>query len=76
MRHFQPYEAVVAALRESEFLEVTDDEEVRRKTPLDESLVAKSVEEGIKLVADRTLSRSAYAVRHPLQVHIEVDGDC
>ncbi|KIV97153.1 hypothetical protein PV10_00935 [Exophiala mesophila] len=34
MRHFQPFSAIVDALRESTFLELTDDDtKVRRKTP-------------------------------------------
>ncbi|KAL1613611.1 hypothetical protein SLS54_010444 [Diplodia seriata] len=36
MRRFQPYSAVVEAVKASEVLELTEDEEVRRKVPLDE----------------------------------------
>lgn len=54
MRHFQPYSAVVAALRESEMLEVTENEEIQRKVPLPS-------EDEIKRFEDRTLSRSIYA---------------
>ena len=62
MRHFQPYEAVVAALKDSQVLEVTEDETVRRKVPLEKDALGASVTEGQKKVEDKTLSRSIYAV--------------
>jgi lupus La protein len=62
MKHFQPYEAVVAALKESQLLEVIDDKAIRRKVPLSKELVAESVYEGQKLVDDMTLPRSVYVV--------------
>jgi lupus La protein len=34
MRHFQPYSALVEALKESNFLEVVDGDQVKRKKPL------------------------------------------
>ncbi|OCK84195.1 hypothetical protein K432DRAFT_401396 [Lepidopterella palustris CBS 459.81] len=61
MRHFQPYSAVVEALKESEMLEVTDKDEVRRKVPLPEAVAKANVEDNYKLVEDRALPRSIYA---------------
>ncbi|KAI9696797.1 MAG: hypothetical protein M1836_005159 [Candelina mexicana] len=57
MRHFQPYSAVVAALRDSTFLEVTDDESVKRKVPIEEV----KPEEARKVYGDKTMGRSVYA---------------
>ena len=50
MRHYKPYTAVVAALKESEFLEVVDNKYVRRKeallqSQLDEAAPARSMKE-------------------------------
>ena len=60
MRRFQPYSAVVAALKESTLLEVTEDEELRRKAPLD-STVGKSAVDNVKIIEDKTQPRSIYA---------------
>ena len=60
MRRFQPYSAVVAALRESKFLEVTEDESIRRREPLAET-EGKSVEESLKIYEDKAQPRSVYA---------------
>ncbi|KAI9718597.1 MAG: hypothetical protein M1812_004048 [Candelaria pacifica] len=57
MRHFQPYSAVVASLRDSTFLEVTDDESVKRKVPIEEV----KPEEAPKVYEDKTMGRSIYA---------------
>lgn len=62
MKHFQPYEAIVNALKDSKTLEVTEDEEVKRRVPLDKDIVGKSIDESRKLVDDKTVSRSIYAV--------------
>ncbi|KAI9841541.1 MAG: hypothetical protein M1837_000642 [Sclerophora amabilis] len=61
MKRFQPYEAIVAALKDSQVLDVTEDELVRRKVPLDEPTYGKTVEEGKRKWEDKTMSRSIYA---------------
>lgn len=61
MRRFQPFEAVVAALKESTMLEVTDDESVRRKVPLTKEAMGTTAKEGKKIIEDKTLPRSVYA---------------
>ncbi|KAI9672535.1 MAG: hypothetical protein M1817_003301 [Caeruleum heppii] len=61
MKRFQPYEAVVEALKESTFLDVTEDGSIQRKVPIDEAALGKSVEEGQKWVEDKSLPRSIYA---------------
>jgi lupus La protein len=60
MRHFQPFSAVVAALKESKTLEVVGNDEVKRKTPLP---LDKDVnfEDSAKLIEDRSMARSLYA---------------
>lgn len=65
MRRFQPFSAVVAALKDSEILDVTEDKYVQRKIPIDEAALGKSVEEGQKWVEDKALHRSIYAVGTP-----------
>ena len=62
MRHFQPYEDVVAALKDSEMLDVTDNDLIKRKVPLSNEIIGKSVEEGRRLIDDKTVHRSIYAV--------------
>ncbi|KAJ9636839.1 hypothetical protein H2199_007833 [Coniosporium tulheliwenetii] len=61
MRHFQPYSAVVAALRESSILDVTADDEIRRKTPLPEEVGKDVDDEKIKIFEDKAMPRSIYA---------------
>ncbi|KAI9754829.1 MAG: hypothetical protein M1815_005400 [Lichina confinis] len=61
MRRFQPFEAVVAALKESKMLEVIDDESVRRKVPLTKEAMGTTAKEGKKIIEDKTLPRSVYA---------------
>lgn len=60
MRHFQPFSAVVAALKDSKTLEVVNDDEVKRKTPLP---IEKDVnfEDSAKLIEDAAMARSIYA---------------
>lgn len=60
MRHFQPFSAVVAALKDSKTLEVVDNDEVKRKTPLP---IGKDVnfEDSAKLIEDAAMARSIYA---------------
>ena len=59
MKRFQPYTAVVQALRESDLLDVTEDDEVKRKVPLAASLC--SHEDNLKIVEDAAMPRSIYA---------------
>lgn len=59
MRRFQPYSAVVAALRDSELLTVTADEEIQRKTPLPSNTKADAFENQRDL-EDVTMARSVY----------------
>ncbi|EON63611.1 hypothetical protein W97_02839 [Coniosporium apollinis CBS 100218] len=61
MRHFQPYSAVVAALRDSSILDVTADDELRRKTPLPEEVGKDIDDEKIKIFEDKAMPRSIYA---------------
>jgi len=60
MRRFQPYSAVLAALKESTFLSVTDDEQLQRRTPLP-SATTEDPSDNITLYDDVTRSRSIYA---------------
>lgn len=64
MRHFQPYSAVVAALKESQILEVTEGDKVKRKVPLPAEALGADVKEGRKIWEDKTIPRSIYAVRY------------
>lgn len=61
MRHFQPYEEVVNALKESEFLEVNEDDEVYRKEPLPETVTNQVDRNTVKTFADKAQPRSIYA---------------
>ncbi|KAI9693175.1 MAG: hypothetical protein M1822_005171 [Bathelium mastoideum] len=59
MKRFQPFSAVVAALKESEVLDVTENDEVRRKVPLDSSL--GNQDDNLKILEDEAMPRSIYA---------------
>lgn len=62
MRHFQPFSAIVEALKSSETLELTDnDTKVRRKVPLPESVDENLDPNVIKVFEDKAMSRSIYA---------------
>lgn len=62
MRHFQPFSAIVEALKSSETLELTDnDTKVRRKVPLPESVNENLDPNVIKVFEDKAMSRSIYA---------------
>jgi lupus La protein len=62
MRHFQPFEAIVEAMRESTFLELCeDDTSVRRKNPLPADLDQGPDPNAIQVFEDRTMPRSVYA---------------
>jgi len=60
MRHFQPYGAVRAAVKESPFLNLTDDDELTRKMPLDERFTDDS-SKNRTLVHTGSMPRSIYA---------------
>jgi len=62
MRHFQPFEAIVSAMKESTVLRLTDNDTcVQRIEPLPESLNNGPVEEVVKVFEDRAMPRSIYA---------------
>ena len=58
MKRFQPYSAVLQALKESDVLDVTDDEQVKRKVPLDSSLDDR--DNNLKIMEDEAMPRSVY----------------
>ncbi|KAB8337039.1 hypothetical protein FH972_021343 [Carpinus fangiana] len=60
MRRFQPYSAVVAALKDSKVLKVTDDDEVARVEPLPEG-TTDDVDVNVKVWTDASKTRSIYA---------------
>ncbi|KAI9819766.1 MAG: hypothetical protein M1826_001075 [Phylliscum demangeonii] len=60
MKHFQPYDAVVAALRESKVLDVTEDGMVKRKVPISKELLGPTPGDRYQKFEDKTLSRSVY----------------
>jgi lupus La protein len=63
MRRFQPFSAIPAALKESKFLELTDDDtKVKRKEPLSDKLDPEEMDpNSIKVFEDRAMPRSIYA---------------
>lgn len=62
MRRFQPFSAVVEALRSSETLELTDNDTcVRRKVPLPESVSDAASQNVVKVFEDKAMNRSIYA---------------
>lgn len=62
MRHFQPFSAIVDALRDSKTLELTDnDTRVRRKLPLPDSVTENPDTSAVKLFEDKAMHRSVYA---------------
>lgn len=62
MQRFQPYEAVVAALKESDFLVVTNDEHVHRKEGLPKDKIGSSLLDSRRILENETIDRSLYAV--------------
>lgn len=62
MRHFQPFSAVVDALKESTTLNVVGDKDdhVQRKTPLPENFKDKSMREIRQVIEDQAMKRSVY----------------
>jgi lupus La protein len=68
MKRFQPYSAVVSALKDSETLEViearsgeTGAEEVRRKVPLDKSHGTQFDEDKLSIIEDKNMPKTIYA---------------
>lgn len=62
MRRFQPFEAIVKALKESNFLELTDDDtSVKRREPLPEALNDGPNPDAIQVFEDKAMPRSVYA---------------
>lgn len=62
MRRFQPFSAVVDALRDSESLELTDnDTHVRRKAPLPENVNKNLDFDVVKIFEDQAMQRTVYA---------------
>lgn len=60
MRHFQPYSAVLEAVKQSQVLIVNDKDEITRKEPLSDKFTA-DIEQNRKIHQDRTMARSVYA---------------
>ncbi|KAL8988901.1 MAG: hypothetical protein Q9177_002092 [Variospora cf. flavescens] len=62
MRHFQPFSAVVDALKESTTLNVVgdDNDQIQRKTPLPEGLKDKPMVEVKKVHEDQAMKQSVY----------------
>ncbi|KAL4915108.1 hypothetical protein BDW62DRAFT_189256 [Aspergillus aurantiobrunneus] len=62
MRRFQPFTAIVEALKSSETLELTDNNtSVRRKVPLPESVKDTHDPTVVKVFEDQAMARSIYA---------------
>ncbi|KAL4816294.1 hypothetical protein BDW67DRAFT_184791 [Aspergillus spinulosporus] len=62
MRRFQPFSAIVEALKNSETLELTDnDTAVRRKVPLPETVKDTHDPTVVKVFEDKAMARSIYA---------------
>lgn len=60
MVRFEPFEAVIKALKDSKALEVTDDEMVKRREPLPEEFENKTHEEITEIVENKSMARSVY----------------
>lgn len=60
MRHFQPFSAVVEALKESATLQVVNEDQVQRKNALPEELKDKSMAEVKHVFLDEAMKRSVY----------------
>lgn len=62
MRRFQPFSAIVEALKTSDTLELTDnDTAVKRKVPLPEDVKGEHTDDVIKVFEDQSMPRSIYA---------------
>ena len=61
MRHFQPYSALVDALKESKTLNVVENDTcIQRKVPLAEDVQDKNIYEVQKVYEDKAMARSVY----------------
>ena len=61
MRRFQPLSAVVEALKESEVLEVVNGDEIKRKTPLSDTVGTNFDEIDLSIFEDEAMPRTLYA---------------
>ncbi|PYH48463.1 tRNA maturation protein LHP1 [Aspergillus saccharolyticus JOP 1030-1] len=62
MRRFQPFSAIVEAIKSSETLELTDNDTcVRRKTPLPETVTENHNPTVVRVFEDKAMNRSVYA---------------
>ncbi|PNS17040.1 hypothetical protein CAC42_5004 [Sphaceloma murrayae] len=61
MRRFQPYTAVLEAVKESKMLNVDEQGEITRKTPLSEDYDPDDVEKNKRIYEEKSLARSIYA---------------
>ncbi len=62
MRHFQPFEAIVEAMKESTVLQLTDDDAcVQRREPLPEALNDGPDPNAVRVFEDKAMPRSIYA---------------
>ncbi|RMZ79962.1 hypothetical protein DV738_g3089, partial [Chaetothyriales sp. CBS 135597] len=62
MRHFQPFSAIVSALKESTLLELTDNDTcVRRKEPLPAEFDNGPAPNAVRIFEDRAMPRCVYA---------------
>lgn len=61
MRHFQPYSAIVAALKDSKILDVVEnDESIQRKVPLADDVQDKPIYEVQRVYENKAMARSVY----------------
>ncbi|KAL8700264.1 MAG: hypothetical protein Q9201_005535 [Fulgogasparrea decipioides] len=60
MRHFQPFSAVVEALKESATLNVVNEDHIQRKTPLPEGLKDRPITEIKEVFENEAMKRSVY----------------
>ncbi|KAI7657691.1 hypothetical protein D0864_16338 [Hortaea werneckii] len=76
MRHFQPFSAVRDAIKDSKFLDLNDQDEITRKTPLADKFT-DDAEANKKLVHSNNMTRSIYAKgfgeEHP-KTHLDIEN--
>ncbi|KAL8724665.1 MAG: hypothetical protein Q9181_006725 [Wetmoreana brouardii] len=60
MRHFQPFSAIVEALKESATLNVVNEDHIQRKTPLPEGLKDRPITEIKEVFENEAMKRSVY----------------
>lgn len=61
MRRFQPLSAVIAALKESEVLEVVKEDEIQRKVPLSQEIGTNFEDVDLTIIEDEAMPRTLYA---------------